>query len=196
VWLAPSFSLQVQQQPTKGKLQMKEIVLPVMALKEALPGLNRIVNKRSTLPVLQCVRLVRDTEGKIHIQATDLDAFATYTAREPLPGPALDMLVPLDQLAKTLKSMNSEGTLGFVQDAKDKVKLRYSIGGNLVERTISTLTPDEFPVILYSPSLLRSCCRGSVLRPLCHKARRLPRRFAWSAGAFRLRRRATTTPSA
>lgn len=111
---------------------MKEIVLPVMALKEALPGLNRVVAKKSTLPVLSCVRLVRDTEGRIHIQATDLDAFATYTAKEPLPGPALDMLVPLDQLAKTVKSLSSEGTIGFINEAKDKVKLQYSIGGNLV----------------------------------------------------------------
>jgi DNA polymerase III sliding clamp (beta) subunit (PCNA family) len=62
---------------------MKEIVLPVMALKEALPGLNKIVNKKTSLPVLSCVRLARDTDGKIHLQATDLDAFATYTAKEP-----------------------------------------------------------------------------------------------------------------
>jgi DNA polymerase III sliding clamp (beta) subunit (PCNA family) len=55
------------------------------------------------------------------------------------------MLVPLDQLAKTLKSMNSEGTVGFMRDGKDKVKLPYSIGGNLVERTISSFAPDEFP---------------------------------------------------
>ncbi len=74
---------------------MKEIVLPVMALKEALPGLNKVVSKRSALPVLQHVRLVRDADGKISIQATDLDAFATYTAKEPLPGPAIDMLLPV-----------------------------------------------------------------------------------------------------
>jgi DNA polymerase III sliding clamp (beta) subunit (PCNA family) len=116
---------------------MKEIVLPVLALKEALPGLNKVVSKRSALPVLQHVRLVRDTEGKISLQATDLDAFATYTAKEPLPGPAVDVLVPLDQLIKTAKSLDSAGTIGFIQDGKDKVKLRYSIGGNLVERSLS-----------------------------------------------------------
>jgi DNA polymerase III sliding clamp (beta) subunit (PCNA family) len=124
---------------------MKEIVLPVMALKEALPGLNKVVSKRSTLPVLQHVRLARNTEGIISIQATDLDAFATYTAKEPSPGPAVDMLMPLDQLAKTVKSLSSEGTIGFVLDSKDKVKVRYSIGGSLVERTISTLATDDFP---------------------------------------------------
>ena len=97
------------------------------------------------MPVLQHVRLARDTEGKISIQATDLDAFATYTAKEPLPGPAVDMLVPLDQLAKTVKTLNSEGTIGFIQDGKDKVKLRYSIGGSMVERSLNTLPADEFP---------------------------------------------------
>jgi DNA polymerase III sliding clamp (beta) subunit (PCNA family) len=143
----PSFSTSSSTTTNERKTYMKEIVLPVMALKEALPGLNKIINKRSTLPVLQCVRLVRDTEGKIHLQATDLDAFATYTAKEALPGPALDMLVPLDQLAKTLKSMSSEGTIGFILEGKDKVKLRYSIGGNLVERAISSFAPDEFPLM-------------------------------------------------
>src|SRR3974390_1390910 len=126
---------------------MKEIVLPVAALKEALPGLNKIVAKRATLPVLQHVRPARNTEGVISIQATDLDAFATYTAKEPLPGPAVDMLVPLDQLAKTVKSLSSEGTIGFIQDGKDKLKLRYSIGGNLVERSLNSLAADEFPPI-------------------------------------------------
>ena len=106
---------------------MKEIVLPVMALKEALPGLNKVVSKRSALPVLQHVRLARDNDSKISIQATDLDAFGTYTAREPLPGPVVDVLVPLDQLTKTVKTLNSEGTIGFVPDGKDKIKLRYSM---------------------------------------------------------------------
>jgi DNA polymerase III sliding clamp (beta) subunit (PCNA family) len=124
---------------------MKEIVLPVMALKEALPGLNKVVSKRSALPVLQHVRLARGTDGNISIQATDLDAFATYTAKEPLPGPAVDMLVSLDQPAKTVKSINSEGTIGFIRDGKDKVKVRYSIGGSMAERAINTLPADEFP---------------------------------------------------
>jgi DNA polymerase III sliding clamp (beta) subunit (PCNA family) len=130
---------------TKGKLQMKEIVLPVMALKEALPGLNKVVSKRSSLPVLQHVRLARDTQGKVTIQATDLDAFATYTAKEPVTGPALEMLLPMNELAKTVKPMNSEGTIGFILDSKDRVKLRYSIGGNLVERVFNTLPANEFP---------------------------------------------------
>ncbi len=59
----------------------------------------------ATLPVLQHVRLARDAAG-IVIQATDLDAFATYTAKEPTPGPVLEMLMPLNELAKTTKTLN------------------------------------------------------------------------------------------
>ena len=116
----------------------KEIVLPVLTLKNALPGLNRIVDKKSSLPILQHVRLARDLEGKISIQATDQDGYATYTAKESVPGPEVAMLVPLDLLVKTAKSLSSEGTIEFIQESNDKVKLRYSIGGNLVERNINT----------------------------------------------------------
>jgi DNA polymerase III sliding clamp (beta) subunit (PCNA family) len=145
---------------------MKEIVLPVMALKEALPGLNKIVSKRATLPVLQHIRLARNTEGTISIQATDLDAFATYTAKERLPGPAVEMLVPLDQLAKTAKSLDSAGTIGFVPEGEDKVRLRYSIGGNLVERSINSLPANEFPPIpsINQPSMPLEPGFGLALR--------------------------------
>ena len=124
---------------------MKEIILPVVALKEALPGLNKIVSKRAALPVLQHIRLARNAEGIISIQATDLDSFCTYTAKEPQPGPAIEMLVPLDQLARTAKSLKPEDTIAFIQDGKDKVKLRHSIGGSLVERNLNTLPADQFP---------------------------------------------------
>jgi DNA polymerase III sliding clamp (beta) subunit (PCNA family) len=115
---------------------MKEIVLPVMALKEALPGLNKVVSKRSSLPVLQHVRLTRDAQGKISIQATDLDAFATYTVKEPLPGPVVDLLVPLDQLAKTVKTMSSEGTIGFIRDGKDTFGLTADLWQGHVEKEV------------------------------------------------------------
>lgn len=61
---------------------MKEITLPVCELKKALPGLSKIISRSRTLPVLQSVRVARDNEGKIGILATDLDSFATYTAKE------------------------------------------------------------------------------------------------------------------
>ena len=125
----------------------KEIVIPVCELKAALPGLSKIVSKKSALPGLQAVRLARDAEGKISLLGTDLDAFAIYTAKEPSPGPAVELLLPLDQLAKTAKSLSSEGTIGFSQDGKEKVTLRYSIGASPVERSINSLPPGEFPPV-------------------------------------------------
>ena len=68
---------------------MNEIVIPVCDLKAALPGLNKIVSKRSTLPVLQTVRVARDAAGRVSLLGTDLDAFATYTLKEAQPGPAV-----------------------------------------------------------------------------------------------------------
>ncbi len=124
---------------------MKEITLPVQVLKEALPGLNKIVAKKTTLPVLSCVRVARDSGGQVHIQATDLDAFATYTATEPSNGPVVDLLVPLESVAKTIKILSADSNISFVVEAEDKVKLRYTVGGSIVERSISTCAIEEFP---------------------------------------------------
>ncbi len=125
----------------------KEIIIPVQELKAALPGLSKIVSRSRILPVLQSVHVSRDAEGKVSLMATDLDAFATYTVKEPQPGPALEMLMPLDQLTKTVKGMKAEGTITLIPDGKEKVKLWYSIGGNQVRQTINALSANEFPPV-------------------------------------------------
>jgi len=124
-----------------------EITLAASELKQALPGLTKIIGKSRTLPVLQTVRITRDGAGKVSILATDLDSFATYTAKETQAGPALDILVPLDQLAKTVKCSSPREDIGIFPESKDKVKLRYNIAGNTVEQTISTLPVDDYPPV-------------------------------------------------
>ena len=125
----------------------KEIVIPVCDLKAALPGLNKIVCKRSSLPVLQSVRVARDAAGIVSLMATDLDAFATYTVKEPQAGPAMEILLPFDQLTKTVKGMKSEGTITLIPDGKEKVKLWYSIAGNQVRQSVNALPANEFPPV-------------------------------------------------
>ena len=125
----------------------QEIVIPVCDLKAALPGLSKIVSKRCSLPVLQAVPVARDAEGKVSLMATDLDAFATYTVKEPQSGPAVEILMPLDQLTKTAKGMKPEGRITLIPDGKEKVKLWYSIAGNQVRQTVNALPPDEFPPV-------------------------------------------------
>jgi DNA polymerase III sliding clamp (beta) subunit (PCNA family) len=94
----------------------KEIVIPVGELKAALPGLSKIVSKRTTLPMLQSVRVARDAEGKVSLMGTDLDGFATYTVTEPQPDAPVEFLMPLEQLTKTVKSLNAEGTLSLTPE--------------------------------------------------------------------------------
>jgi DNA polymerase III sliding clamp (beta) subunit (PCNA family) len=125
----------------------KEIVIPVQELKAALPGLSKIVGRSRTLPVLQSVRFARDAEGKVSLMGTDLDAFAIYTVKEAQTGPAVEILLPLDQLTKTAKGMKAEGTITLIPDGKEKVKLWYSIGGNQVRQTVNALPANEFPPV-------------------------------------------------
>ena len=144
----------------------KEIIIPVQELKAALPGLSRIVGKSRTLPVLQSVRVARDAEGKVSLMATDLDAFATYTVKEAQSGPAVEILVPLDQLTKTVKGLKSEGTVTLIPDGKDKVKLWYSIAGNQVRQSVNALPPNEFPPVpkINQPSMPLEPGFGLALR--------------------------------
>ena len=144
----------------------KEIIIPVQELKAALPGLSKIVGRSRTLLVLQSVRVARDAEGKVSLMATDLDAFATYTVKEPQSGPAMEILLPFDQLTKTAKGLKSEGTITLVPDGKEKVKLWYSIAGNQVRQSINALRPDEFPPLpkINQPSMPLEPGFGLALR--------------------------------
>lgn len=125
--------------------QTKEITLAVSELKEALPGLTKIIGKSRSLPVLQTVRINRNQEGIVTLHATDLDSFLSYTAKEPQQGEPTEVLVPVDQLAKAAKSSAPKEEIGIIPEAKDKVKIRYNIAGNRVEQTISTFAVQDYP---------------------------------------------------
>jgi DNA polymerase III sliding clamp (beta) subunit (PCNA family) len=125
----------------------KEIIIPVQELKAALPGLSKIVSRSRTLPVIQSVCVAHDAGGKVSLMATNLDAFATYTVKEPQSGPAVEILMPLDQLTKTVKGMKAEGTITLIPEGKEKVKLWYSIAGNQVRQSVNALPPNEFPPV-------------------------------------------------
>ncbi len=122
---------------------MNQITLPVAELKTALSGLSKVVSRKSTLPVLQSIRLSRDVEGRVTLAATDLDAFVSYRLQEPQPAQPFDVLLPYEQLNKSVRGATGDVTV--CAEAKDKVKLRYQIGGSPLEQSVATLSPDEFP---------------------------------------------------
>lgn len=122
---------------------MNQIILPASELKQALAGFGRVIHRKSTLPVLQTLKLSRNSEGRISLSATDLDAFVTYHMAAAQPGEALDVLVPFEQLNKTVKG--SRGDLVVIPESKRTVRLRYQIGDSPLEQSLVTTPVDEFP---------------------------------------------------
>ena len=122
-----------------------EITLPVPELKQALPGLNKLVGRRTTLPVLGCVKVSRQANGLVTLQATDLDAQATYTLDHTQSGEPVEILVPLEQLNQAFKcSTGAKQDLALVCEGKT-TQLRYFIGGSPVQQPVNTLPLKEWP---------------------------------------------------
>jgi DNA polymerase III sliding clamp (beta) subunit (PCNA family) len=130
----------------KDQYMNQEIILPAGEFKAGLPSLAKIIGKSKTLPVLTAVRIARDDQGKVSLQATDLNSFATYIFKEPQPGPATALLLPLEQLTKASKGLSAEDTLGLIVEGKDRVRLRYSIAGSIVEQSLRGFPADEWPL--------------------------------------------------
>lgn len=120
---------------------MNQITLPAADLKQALPGLSKVVSRKTTLPVLQSVRVRRALDGFVTLSATDLDTFVTYRVENPQPGEPLDVLLPFEQLNKTGKGSD----VVVIPEAKLKARLKYQVSGSSLEQSVTTLAPDEFP---------------------------------------------------
>ena len=60
---------------------MSEIVLNATDLKPVMQGLGKIIRGKSTLPVLENVRIARKN-NTVTLQATDLDAWASYRTEQ------------------------------------------------------------------------------------------------------------------
>ena len=134
------------------------IKLPVAELKNNLVGLAKVVNRRSTLPILATIHVERDLPilatihverdrtGWVFLTATDLDCFATLRLEAPgQHGSPAKCLVPLAELQKLAKSCQSEETIELEPVAADKLILRHRIGSHPVEQVFTTEPVSEFP---------------------------------------------------
>ena len=133
---------------------MNTVTLPAADLKQALPGLSKVVSRKSTLPCLQSVRLTRTQAGVVTLSATDLDTFVSYNLEHSQKGEPLDVLLPFEQLNKTGKG--SGGDVIVAQESKLKAKLRYQVAGSSLEQSVATLSPDEFPP---TPKITEPSCK-------------------------------------
>lgn len=124
---------------------MNQITLPAQELKQALAGLGKVVGRKTTLPVLQTIKLSRAVDGHVSLTATDLDSFVAYQVENPQAGQPIELLLPFEQLNKSLKG--STGEITVTPESKHKAKIRYQIGGSALEQSLTTTPVEEFPPI-------------------------------------------------
>ncbi|QIF02842.1 DNA polymerase III subunit beta [Roseimicrobium sp. ORNL1] len=123
---------------------MKPITLPAAELKPALTGLAKVINTRSTLPVLSNIKVERTSDGWIALTSTDLDRWVTVRLEHPAEGPPSTVMLPYDQLSQVVKSCG-KGENIEVTSTEDTSIIRFPLGDTLGESKVSFISPDEFP---------------------------------------------------
>ena len=124
-------------------MKNQTIELPVAELREALPGLGKIIGRKTTLPVLSAVKVARDKSGLITLQGTDLDSTATFTLKDRSEGPATQILVPFDRLQKAVKQSNGKVELSL--NPKDEVVIRTFWRDTPMEDKVHVPYHDDWP---------------------------------------------------
>ena len=73
---------------------MKPIPLPIAELKSALSGIGKVINPRTTLPVLQHVKVERTNDGWIALTGTDPGGPSGLQLAQSLRAAAASVLGP------------------------------------------------------------------------------------------------------
>jgi DNA polymerase III sliding clamp (beta) subunit (PCNA family) len=126
---------------------MKPIQLPVAELKPALTGLGKIVAKRTTLPILNHIKIERTKDGWVALTATDLDQYVTVRLELPGDGNPATLLMPYDELLKITKTCPKTDTLLIRHGEGAVVIIEYAIGSEIAESKVDSLPAAEFPEI-------------------------------------------------
>jgi DNA polymerase III sliding clamp (beta) subunit (PCNA family) len=148
---------------------MKNITLPANELKTAVAGLNKIISKRTTLPVIGFVRIERVQAGGITISATDLDAFASYQFENASEGEPESVLVPFASLNTILKGAGPDETIAFEKLDANQVGIRYSIAGQAAQQRVASLPSEEWPPmpsVTGEPILFDGALRAALLEAI------------------------------
>jgi DNA polymerase III sliding clamp (beta) subunit (PCNA family) len=114
-------------------------------LKPALIGLGKLIPKSHGLPVLKTIKIARTAEGWVSLTATDLDAFATVRLEQPAEGEPLALLVPHEELARTVKTCGKDENILVAPGAKNTGFIQYGLGSQLAEIEFDSLPVAEFP---------------------------------------------------
>ncbi|MBB5031564.1 DNA polymerase III subunit beta [Prosthecobacter vanneervenii] len=146
---------------------MNPISLPVAELKPALVGLGKVINSRSTLPVLQYVKVERTTDGWVALTSTDLDRFVTVRLEQPSTGPAMTVFIPHEQLVQLTKNSDRNESL-LIDTTPGGPVIKFALADNLGESKVKLIPLAEFPVTPRLPG--ESIPLPSELRHSIHEA--------------------------
>ena len=124
---------------------MNPISLPVAELKPALVGLGKVINSRSTLPVLQYVKVERTSEGWVALTSTDLDRFVTVRLEQPSTGPSMTVFIPHEQLVQLTKNCDRNERL-LIDTTPTGPVIKFALADNLGESKVKFIPLAEFPV--------------------------------------------------
>ena len=118
--------------------------LSVADLKTVLPGLSKIVSRRSALPVLSCVKVIHTPDHTIRLQANNLEQIVTVRLQNPSPGLPGELLVPLEELATIAKRCSAEETIELSASDKE-TSITYPAAGTRIKKPLKHVGLDEFP---------------------------------------------------
>jgi DNA polymerase III sliding clamp (beta) subunit (PCNA family) len=118
--------------------------LSVADLKTVLPGLSKIVSRRSSLPVLGCVKVIHAPDHTIRLRADNLEEAVTVRLQNPSPGMPGELLVPLEELAIIAKRCSAEDTIELSADGKE-TSITYPAAGTLIKKPLKHVALEEFP---------------------------------------------------
>jgi DNA polymerase III sliding clamp (beta) subunit (PCNA family) len=124
---------------------MNILTFSVFELKLALSGLGKLINRHTTLPVLQHLRVIRDGAGLVSLHAHELDSSLCYQFSQPLAGPVADFLVPFEPLNRILRS--SKGQVCLLPE-KQQVVVRTFVGQSPLDQRLDAVSVEEWPPAL------------------------------------------------
>lgn len=129
---------------------MSKIALPIAELKPALIGLSKVLDRHSTLPVLNMIKIERTRDGWVALTATDIESFVTVRLEQPSHGELCVMLAPYDDLHSVVKSCGKTDHITVRTEQKESVLsgvIEYPLSGQTLEKRCTSIPVDEFPAI-------------------------------------------------
>ncbi|MHA3774526.1 DNA polymerase III subunit beta [Verrucomicrobiota bacterium sgz303538] len=149
---------------------MSSFALPIAALKPALTGLGKVLNRQTRLPVLSMIKIERTKEGRIILTTSDRDHFVSFRMdgpKQPQESEPEALLVPFDELLAVTKSCGKGEQILIQRDGPNFVSIRYAIGSQYAEYKVERAPVEEFPeipVLKGEPVTLPDSLRCSILQ--------------------------------